>query len=143
MRTKFKRVSFAGGSGGPANNGLRPFGPSAIIKLTVNLMMRSAMIDLEEIRSLSDFQRNAKQHIVRMKKKRRPLVLTINGKAEMVAVDVKSFQEMLEIIDRVEAVEGIRRGLESKKRGEGKTLEQFDREMRKKYKVSETLQNDL
>jgi PHD/YefM family antitoxin component YafN of YafNO toxin-antitoxin module len=101
------------------------------------------MIDLEEIRSLSDFQRNAKQHIVRMKKKRRPLVLTINGKAEMVAVDVKSFQAMLEIIDRVEAVEGIRRGLESKKRGEGKTLEQFDREMRKKYKVSETLQNDL
>ena len=29
--------------------------------------------DLEEIHSLSDFQRNAKQHIVRMKKKRRPL----------------------------------------------------------------------
>lgn len=94
--------------------------------------------DLEEIHSLSDFQRNAKQHIVRMKKKRRPLVLTINGKAEMVAVDVKSFQEMLEIIDRVEAVEGIRQGLESKKRGEGKTLEQFDKEMRKKYKISES-----
>ena len=96
--------------------------------------------DLDEIHSLSDFQRNAKQHIVRMKKKRRPLVLTINGKAEMVAVDVKSFQEMLEIIDRVEAVEGIRRGLESKKRGEGKTLEQFDREMRRKYKISKSSQ---
>ena len=96
--------------------------------------------DLEEIHSLSDFQRNAKQHIVRMKKKRRPLVLTINGKAEMVAVDVKSFQEMLEIIDRVEAVEGIRQGLESKKRGEGKTIEQFDKEMRKKYKISESPQ---
>jgi hypothetical protein len=64
-------------------------------------------------------------------------VLTINGKAEMVAVDVKSFQEMLEIIDRVEAVEGIRQGLESKKRGEGKTLAQFDKEMRRKYKISE------
>lgn len=96
--------------------------------------------DLEEIHSLSDFQRNAKQYIVRMKKKRRPLVLTINGKAEIVAVDVKSFQEMLEIIDRVEAVEGIRRGLESKKRGEGKTLEQFDKEMRKKYKIAESPQ---
>jgi PHD/YefM family antitoxin component YafN of YafNO toxin-antitoxin module len=94
--------------------------------------------DLEDIHSLSDFQRNAKQHIVRMKKKRRPLVLTINGKAEMVAVDVKSFQEMLEIIDRVEAIEGMRRGLESKKRGEGKPLVQFDREMRKKYKISES-----
>jgi hypothetical protein len=75
-----------------------------------------------------------------MKKKRRPLVLTINGKAEMVAVDVKSFQEMLEIIDRVEAVEGIRRGLESKRRGEGKTLEQFDREMRRKHKISKSSQ---
>jgi PHD/YefM family antitoxin component YafN of YafNO toxin-antitoxin module len=96
--------------------------------------------DLEEIHSLSDFQRNAKQHIVRMKRKRRPLVLTINGKAEMVAVDVKSFQEMLEIIDRVEAVEGIRQGLGSRKRGEGKTLEQFDKEMRKKYKISESPQ---
>jgi PHD/YefM family antitoxin component YafN of YafNO toxin-antitoxin module len=96
--------------------------------------------DLEEIHSLSDFQRNAKQHIVRMKKKRRPLVLTINGKAEMVAVDVKSFQEMLEIIDRVEAVEGIRLSLESKQRGEGKTLERFDKEMRKKYKMSERSQ---
>ncbi|HZM86634.1 MAG TPA: type II toxin-antitoxin system Phd/YefM family antitoxin [Blastocatellia bacterium] len=96
--------------------------------------------DLEEIHSLSDFQRNAKQHIVRMKKKRRPLVLTINGKAEMVAVDVKSFQEMLEVIDRVEAVEGIRRGLESKKRGEGKTLERFDKEIRNKFKISENPQ---
>jgi PHD/YefM family antitoxin component YafN of YafNO toxin-antitoxin module len=82
--------------------------------------------DLEEIHSLSDFQRNVKQHILRMKKKRRPLVLTVNGRAEMVALDVKSFQEMLEIIDRIEAVEGIRRGLKSKKRGEGKTLEQFE-----------------
>ena len=96
--------------------------------------------DLEEIHSLSDFQRNAKQHIVRMKENRRPLVLTINGKAEMVAVDVKSFQKMLEIIDRVEAVEGIRLGLESKRRGEGKPLEQFDKEMRKKYKITENSQ---
>lgn len=96
--------------------------------------------DLEEIHSLSDFQRNAKQHIVRMKKKRRPLVLTINGKAEMVAVDVKSFKAMLEIIDRVEAVEVIRQGLESKKRGEGKTLEQFDKEMRRKHKISASKQ---
>jgi len=91
--------------------------------------------DLEEIHSLSDFQRNAKQHIQRMKKKRRPLVLTINGRAEMIALDVKSFQEMLEIIDRIEAVEGVRRGLESKKRGEGKALAEFDKEMRKKYKI--------
>lgn len=89
-------------------------------------------LDLNEIYSLSDFQRNAKQHITRMKKKRRPIVLTINGKAEMVGMDIASFQEFLETI---EAIEGIRRGLESKKRGEGKSLEEFDVGMRKRYKI--------
>jgi PHD/YefM family antitoxin component YafN of YafNO toxin-antitoxin module len=89
-------------------------------------------IDLNEIHSLSDFQRNAKQHITRMKKKRRPIVLTINGKAEMVGMDIALFQELLETI---EAIEGIRRGLESKKRGEGTPLKAFDAEMRKRYKL--------
>ncbi|MGH9767811.1 MAG: type II toxin-antitoxin system Phd/YefM family antitoxin [Blastocatellia bacterium] len=90
-------------------------------------------LDLNEIYSLSNFQRNAKQHITRMKKKRRPVVLTINGKAEMVGMDIATFQELLETI---EAIEGIRRGLESKKRGEGKPLEEFDAEMRKRHNIS-------
>jgi PHD/YefM family antitoxin component YafN of YafNO toxin-antitoxin module len=90
-------------------------------------------IDLNEIYSLSDFQRNAKQHITRMKKKRRPIVLTINGKAEMVGMDVALFHELLETI---ETIEGVHRGLQSKKRGEGTSLEEFDAEMRKRYKLA-------
>lgn len=92
-------------------------------------------LDLDEIYSLSSFQRNAKEHITRMKKKRRPMVLTINGKAEMVGIDVQSFQELAEYIDQLEAIEGIKRGLESKQRGEGITLEEFDKEMRRKHKI--------
>ena len=37
------------------------------------------MIDLSNIRSLSDFQRNTKAHVRRLKKTGKPEVLTING----------------------------------------------------------------
>jgi PHD/YefM family antitoxin component YafN of YafNO toxin-antitoxin module len=93
-------------------------------------------IDLSEIHSLTDFQRNAKRHISRMKKTRRPLVLTINGKAEMIALDVESFQQVLEALDRIEAIEGIQRGLESMKKGKGKGADEVLEALRKKYKIS-------
>jgi PHD/YefM family antitoxin component YafN of YafNO toxin-antitoxin module len=92
-------------------------------------------IDLSEIHSLTDFQRNAKRHISRMKKTRRPLVLTINGKAEMIALDVASFQQMMEALDRIEAIEGIQRGLESMKKGQGRGADEVLEELRKKYKI--------
>ena len=93
------------------------------------------MIDLNEIHSLTDFTRNTKEIIGRLKKSGKPLVLTVNGKAEVIVQDAASYQKMLEMIDRAEAIEGIRRGLESKRRGEGKTLAEFDREMRKRHKI--------
>ena len=56
------------------------------------------------------------------------MVLTINGKAELVVQDAASYQKLLEAKDRMEAIEGIRRGLESMKRNAGKPAEKFFRE---------------
>ena len=53
------------------------------------------MIQLTDIHSLSDFQRNAKNHLKQMKKTGRPRVLTINGKAELIVQDAKSYQNCL------------------------------------------------
>lgn len=52
------------------------------------------MIDIRDIYSLSDFQRNTRAHIRRLRKTRRPAVLTVNGKAELVVRDAKSYQEL-------------------------------------------------
>lgn len=57
------------------------------------------MIDLRHIYSLSDFQRNAREHIDRLKRIRRPEVLTVNGKAELVVQDAGSYQELLDHIE--------------------------------------------
>jgi PHD/YefM family antitoxin component YafN of YafNO toxin-antitoxin module len=54
----------------------------------------------------------------------RPLVLTINGKAEAVVLDPIIYQQVAEHLD---VIARIRRGLEQAKRGEGQTVDEvFD-----------------
>jgi PHD/YefM family antitoxin component YafN of YafNO toxin-antitoxin module len=80
------------------------------------------MIDLKEIHPLTDFQRNTKAHLKRLKETGRPQVLTINGRAELVVQDAEAYQKLLEAVDRAEALEGIRRGLEDVKAGRTRPL---------------------
>jgi len=42
-----------------------------------------------------------------LKKTGQPVVLTVNGKAEIVVQDAESYQKLLEAKDRMEAIEGI------------------------------------
>ncbi|MBV8709536.1 MAG: hypothetical protein JO182_22775 [Acidobacteriaceae bacterium] len=44
-----------------------------------------------------------------LKKTRRPIVLTVNGKAEAVVQHAEAYQRLLDIAARADAVEGIRR----------------------------------
>lgn len=93
------------------------------------------MVHLEDIHSLTDFQRNTKEHIQRLKETGRPEVLTVNGKAEIVVQDAASYQKLLELIDRAETIEGIQRGLESMQRGEGKPAHEVFTQLRKKHNI--------
>jgi prevent-host-death family protein len=63
----------------------------------------SAMsIKLDNILSLTDFKRNASQYIEQVTTTHSPLVLTINGRAEVIVHDAKVFQEMLDKIQLME-----------------------------------------
>ena len=50
------------------------------------------MLDTREIHSLTDFLRNHKAHVTRLKETHAPEVLTVNGKAEVVVQDAASYQ---------------------------------------------------
>jgi hypothetical protein len=93
------------------------------------------MIDLEDIQSLTDFQRDAKSHIQRLKRTGKPQVLTVNGRAELVIQDAKSYQKLLDLIERAEAIAGVFDGLESIKRGKGEPIGQVLERIRKKHKI--------
>jgi hypothetical protein len=66
-------------------------------------------------------------------------VLTVNGKAEAVVQDAVSYQEMVALMERLEVVAGIQRGLEDMKAGRERPLEDLDREMRAKHKILRTV----
>ncbi len=91
------------------------------------------MVDVREIHPLTDFLRNHKAHIQRIKESRTPEVLTVNGKAELVVLDPESYQEMQERLQRMETIAAIREGLAAAERGEMKPAEQVFEEMKAKY----------
>ena len=79
------------------------------------------MIDLkQDIHPLTAFKRSSADLMKRMKKTGRPLVLTINGKAEAVVLDPAVYQV---VADQLDAVARIRRGLAQIDRGEGRPAE--------------------
>lgn len=93
------------------------------------------MIKVEDIHSLSDFQRNTKAHVSRLKETGKPAVLTVNGKAELVVLAAGSFQALADKVERAEAIEGIRRGLAEAEAGKGKPVRDAISAIRKKHRI--------
>lgn len=76
------------------------------------------MLDLtSDIDSLSEFKRHTPKFIKRLKAEGRPVVLTVNGKAEVVVQDAASYQKLVEIAERVERMDALRASLEDMKAG--------------------------
>lgn len=91
------------------------------------------MLDLaNDIRSLSEFKRNTGDLLDRLRKTGHPLVLIINGKAELVVQHARAYQALL---DRVEAIEGIQRGLADEKAGRTKPARQVFARLRRKHDI--------
>lgn len=82
------------------------------------------MIHLKNILPLTDFKRNTSDLRAKLKKSGLPAVLTVEGRPELVVQDAAAYQRLLDALEHSEAVEGIRAGLDSMKRGKGKPASQ-------------------
>jgi prevent-host-death family protein len=92
------------------------------------------MIDLtKDIQSLTTFRRNSGDFMKQLKKTKRPIVLTVNGKAEAVVQDAGSYQQLLDIAARADAREGIRQAKEQLKMGLDRDLDEFAAEFKLKH----------
>ena len=91
------------------------------------------MLDLaNDIRSLSDFKRKTSELLDRLKKTGHPLVLTINGRAEIVVQDAEAYQALL---DRVETIEALQRGFTDVKAGRTKPARAVFERLRRKHAI--------
>jgi PHD/YefM family antitoxin component YafN of YafNO toxin-antitoxin module len=98
--------------------------------------MKIPLLDTRKIHSLTDFLRNHKAHVARLKKTQAPEVLTVNGKAAVVVQDAASYQAMLDRLHHMETLAAIQEGMASAERGELKPAAQVLDEMRAKYGLS-------
>ena len=58
------------------------------------------MIKPQDVRSLTDFTRNTKLHVKRLKRNGRPELLTVNGKAEIVVQSAAAYQLLMEQLEK-------------------------------------------
>jgi PHD/YefM family antitoxin component YafN of YafNO toxin-antitoxin module len=60
------------------------------------------MLRLANICSLTEFRHNSKDFIQKMKQSGSPLVLTVNGRADIVVYEAEAFQELVDRLERAE-----------------------------------------
>ena len=95
------------------------------------------MVNLsQDIHPLTSFKRNTSDFMSQMKKTRRPVVLTVNGKAELVVQDAESYQRILDRLARFKAVEAIRLGIAAAGEGRVKPARQALAELQDKLGIS-------
>ncbi|MCJ8280203.1 MAG: type II toxin-antitoxin system Phd/YefM family antitoxin [Rivularia sp. ALOHA_DT_140] len=70
-----------------------------------------------------------------MKQTGEPIVLTVNGRAELVVQDAKSYQKLLDTLEKLEVIAGIKQGLEDLEADRTVSMEEFEREMQQEYDV--------
>jgi prevent-host-death family protein len=67
------------------------------------------MLDIaKDIQSLSHFKRNSAEVMRQLKESGNPVVLTVNGKAEVVVQDAAAYQRLMELAEKAEMMEFLR-----------------------------------
>src|SRR5271169_5327935 len=77
------------------------------------LFRRVPMLDItKDIQSLTTFRRRSGEFMKHLRRSKRPVVLTVRGKAAAIVQDAEAYQRLLDIAAQSDAEEGIRQGLE-------------------------------
>jgi len=85
-----------------------------------------AVLDItKDIQSLTTFRRRSGDFMKQLKKSKRPVVLTVKGKAAAIVQDAEAYQRLLDIAAQADAEEGIRQGLEDAKEGKTRPAREF------------------
>jgi len=89
------------------------------------------MLDINsDIHSLSNFKRNTPEFLRQLKETGHPVVLTINGKAELVVQDTASYQKLLERAERAEKMDALQASIDDMRSGKVSPVEDMLAEMR-------------
>ena len=94
-----------------AGSSALPGWPDVILPYQV-MLERTAMDITKDIQPMTFFRNHSAEVMQHLRATRRPMVLTINGKAAAVVQDAEAYQHLLDLAAEANAGEGIRQGLE-------------------------------
>ena len=98
--------------------------------------MGRPMLDItSDIQSLTTFRRRSGDFMKQLKKTKRPVVLTVKGKAAAIVQDAEAYQRLLDIAARADAEEGIRQGLDDVAHGRTRPAREVSDEIRRKHDI--------
>ena len=84
------------------------------------------MLDItKDIQSLTTFRRRSGEFLKQLKKSKRPVVLTVKGKATAIVQDAEAYQRLLDVAAQADAAEGIHQGLEDVREGRVRLAREF------------------
>ena len=96
------------------------------------------MLDItKDIQSLTTFRRRSGDFMKQLKKSKRPVVLTVKGKAAAVVRDAEAYQRLLDIAARADSEEGIRQGLDDVAHGRTRPAKEVFDDIRRKHGISD------
>jgi hypothetical protein len=90
----------------------------------------------KDIQSLTNFRRKSGEFLKEMKRSKRPVVLTVNGRAEAGGQDAEAYQLLLDTAARADVYEAIRQGLEDVGHGRARPASKVFNELRRRHGVS-------
>jgi prevent-host-death family protein len=95
------------------------------------------MLDItKDIQSLTTFRRRSGDFMKQLKKSKRPVVLTVKGKAAAIVQDAEAYQHLLDIAARADSEEGIRQGLDDVAHGRTRPAKEVFDDIRRKHGIS-------
>ena len=99
--------------------------------------MGDDMLDLTtDIQSLTTFRRRSGDFMKQLKKSKRPVILTVKGKAAAIVQDAEAYQRLLDIAARTDSEEGIRQGLDDVAHGRTRPAKEVFDDIRRKHRIS-------
>jgi prevent-host-death family protein len=93
------------------------------------------MIALKNIQSLTSFKRNTVESVEQLRQTKNPLILTVNGKAELVVIDAETYEEMLNKIEQTKTAQAIKTGIDAFENGEFLPAREALGELKTKHEI--------
>jgi prevent-host-death family protein len=97
---------------------------------------KNGAVDItKDIQAMTTFRNHSAAFLRRLKRTKRPLILTVNGKAAAVVQDAEAYQQLLDLAARASAAEGIRQGFEDVASGRSRPAREVLDEIRADYDI--------